>query len=91
MNYSVGAVLQHTQHQEPKGGAAGRRWSTATAQTRRYYTDSMSGSGPSNTAPRGVTLPRGRRTPRHGVLLPEWLCGIASSAPLQTWLLHGGF
>lgn len=24
------------------------------------------------------------------VLLPEWLCGIASSAPLQTWLLHGG-
>lgn len=23
-------------------------------------------------------------------LLPEWLCGIASSAPLQTWLLHGG-
>lgn len=22
-------------------------------------------------------------------LLPEWLCGIASSAPLQTWSLHG--
>lgn len=22
-------------------------------------------------------------------VLPEWLCGIASSAPLQTWSLHG--
>lgn len=41
-----------------------------------------------NLQQRDTSARRPTRT-GHRVLLPEWLCETASSAPLQTWLLHG--